>query len=91
MSRITISLDNKIEQKIKELQISLGQYSGKQWSTSKMINILLYAGILSEGKLHINEWSKIQNLLRGDHTSLNEVKMDEFLFHLVIPKQSFSY
>ena len=87
MTRITISLDKEVEQKVKQLQESLSTYSGKVWSISKTINVLLVAGILSEGKFHINEWGLIQDFADGKRVFLQDAKLDEYVTNLVALKQ----
>lgn len=87
MARITISLEKVVEQKVKELQQMLSTHSGKGWSISKTINLLLFAGVLSEGKFHVNEWGLIQDFADGKRTYIEDVKLHEYVINLVALRQ----
>ena len=79
MSRITISLDKEVEQNLKELRKMLSERSGKEVSTSKTINLLLIAGMLSADRLHVVEWSKIRDFFDGRCPDLSKFNLEEFV------------
>ena len=76
MNRITISLEKEIEEKVKELQETLAKYSGKGVSTSKIINSLVIAGLLSTNRLHVVEWSKIRDFFDGKQPDLKGLVLE---------------
>jgi hypothetical protein len=87
ISRITISLDEEVDQKIKELHEILLQKSEKGISTSKTINSLLIAGLLSTSRLHVVEWDKIRDFFAGKRPDLSEFSTEEFVLNIIAMRQ----
>ena len=89
--RITISIEEGIEEKISQLQIHLSDIANEEWSLSKTINMLLLCGILSQGSLSVVNLGKIRGFSDGTKIRLNDIEMDAFVTSLVALKQSYKF
>jgi hypothetical protein len=81
--RITISLDQEICKKTRQLQEKIECEVGTGWSTAKTLNILVLAGLLSQKSLHVTDWEMIRNLSHGRKISIDELDLDHFLENLL--------
>ena len=81
--RITISLDEELEKKVKELQSMLVLSCGKGFSISKTINILLLGGIISQDNMHVLDWCKIRKFADGREVDLSDLSVEEYLKNII--------
>lgn len=81
-SRRTIVLDGQIEAKLRELQGQLIASEGKNYSLSKILNLLLLGGIFATSKLDSDEWRIIQEFAKGNKISLRGITLDSYGNHL---------
>jgi len=70
MVRITISLENELEAKIKEIQKQFALFSSENWSLSKIINMVLFGGIIGSKNLKICDWYTIRGFMDGEEKDL---------------------
>jgi len=89
--RITISIEEGIEEKISQLQVYLSDIASEEWSLSKTINMLLLCGILTQDKISMVNLGKIREFSDGTKIRLNDIEMDAFVTSLVALKQSSKY
>ena len=71
--RITIVIDQKTEAKLREMQGQLISLEGKNFSFSKVINLLLLAGILQAPKLSCSEWFEIRSIMNKKSIALSKI------------------
>ena len=81
--RITISLDSAICDKIKQLQDQMEKKSGRGYSFSKTINILLMGGILGNERLNIRDWNMLRDYADGKTLFLDDLLVDEYIINLI--------
>lgn len=82
MIRITISLNDQIQEKLFDLQKYLIKKNNKPHSISKIINTVLVAGILSSTKLSIYDWGVVKSFLDGKKIDLKEMAADEYVTNI---------
>ena len=83
MSRITISVHKEVEEKIKEIQYNLYKVDKKPYSTSKVINMVLVAGIIGSPKLSVYDWAVIKSLITEKKINLKEIGSEEYATNLL--------
>ena len=81
-SRRTLVLDGQIEAKLRELQGQLITTEGKNFSLSKIVNLLLLGGIFASEKLSSNEWFAIKAFYDGRKIDLDEMPLQEYILNL---------
>lgn len=74
-TRITIMMDEDIQTKIKELQANLIESQNKYFSYSKVLNMVLLAGLLASEKLNREDWIFLRYYERNN--KINQGKIFE--------------
>ncbi|NIP62958.1 MAG: hypothetical protein GWO15_09460 [Nitrosopumilaceae archaeon] len=74
-TRITIMIDEDIQAKIRELQANLIESQDKYYSYSKVLNMVLLAGLLASEKLNRDDWIFLRSYDRNN--KLNQGKIFE--------------
>lgn len=87
--RITVSLEEGIDEKISQLQIHLSDIAGEEWSMSKIINMLLLCGILSQDKLSGVDFETIKGFTDGSKIRLVDISMKSYVTSLIALKHSY--
>lgn len=77
-TRLSISINPEIEEKLVEIQQRMIQIDGKPHSMSKVINTVLVAGIVGSSKLNAYEWSLIKSISKGKRIELNLTVGEEY-------------
>ena len=70
ITRITISLDKEIEEKLKDIQNQFSLFNGEYWSLSRIINMVLVGGILGSKVLKFCDWYTIKRFMDGEDKNL---------------------
>ena len=83
MNRLTISVHKEVEDKIKEIQYNLYKVDKKSYSTAKVINMVLVAGIIGSSKLSAYDWAVIKSLITGKRIDLREIGAEEYATNLL--------
>ena len=87
--RVTISLEEGINEKISQLQIFLSDIVSEEWSMSKTINMLLLCGILSQDKLSMVDLGTIKEFTDGSKIRLSDISMESYVTSLISLKHSY--
>jgi len=85
--RITISIEGQIEQKIETMSEMVSQYTGEDWSMSKIVNMLLLGGILAPQKMNTHDWNNIKRFAEGKTLDLESVSIEEYVSNLAALRQ----
>jgi len=70
LSRLTISLDGQIEDKLKEIQNQLNIMTEDAWSLSKIVNMVLLGGIFGSTSMKICDWHSIKRFMDKEEKNL---------------------
>jgi len=76
MTRITISLDDEIEMKLKEIQNTISLFTTENWSLSRVINMVLVGGLVGSKELKICDWYTIKKFMDGEEKKLDEISVE---------------
>ena len=87
--RITISIEEGIDQKISQLQTHLRDIACEEWSTSKTINMILLCGILSHNSLNLRDLGKVKEFTDGSKIGLEDINMESYVSNLAALKQAY--
>jgi hypothetical protein len=85
--RLTIVIDSEIESKLREIHGQLIATDSKNYSFSKVVNIMLLAGIMSAERLDQQQWHTIKTSLEHKKIRLDEVMSREYIAKLVDTSQ----
>lgn len=83
MGRMTISIDSKLENVLREVQCAFIRTDKKSWSMSKIFNMLVASAVVNPNSMSMNDWNKIKAYLNGSKLGLDDVQIDEFVGHLI--------
>jgi len=83
MTRITISINAEVEAKLKEIQQHLSLIDEKPQSMSKVINMVLVAGIIGSSKLSAYEWVIIKSFTQGKRIELKTTVGEEYRLNIL--------
>ena len=78
MTRLTISLDPTLEEMLESLRKKLLQRSGKSFSKSELINIVILGGIVGAQSMDLRSWTTIESFIRGRKFELDERSIDDY-------------
>jgi hypothetical protein len=79
--RRTLVIDTQIESILRNLQGELIRTEKKNYSLSRLVNIVLMTGFIGSKYMSLDEWSKIRNY-RASRVIKVEFSLDEYLNHL---------
>ena len=89
--RVTISLEEELDEKISQLQIHLREIASEEWSMSKTINMLLLCGILSQDKLSMIDVGTIKEFTDGTKIRLDDISMESYVTSLISINHSYKF
>lgn len=81
-NRLTIVIDDMMENKLHELQGNLIISERKNFSLSKIINMVLVAGLMASDKLTSSEWTMIRSIVYGKKVIIEELPTKEYVVNL---------
>ena len=80
--RLTIVIDPEVESKLRELHGQIISSESKNFSFSKIVNMVLLAGIVSADKLDNRNWYLLKSLIDGKKVSLDEFTGRDYITNL---------
>lgn len=81
-------MNTQVEAKLQEIQQYLARISGKSQSMSKVINMVLVAGIIGSSKLSVHDWVVIKSFIKGRRIELGTATGEEYLTNILALSQS---
>lgn len=81
-SRLTIVIDGDMQEKLRELQGNLITSERKNFSLSKIVNMVLVAGLMASDKLDSTEWTMIRSIVYGKKVIMEELPTKEYVINL---------
>jgi hypothetical protein len=83
MSRLSITLDDKLEDELRDIQGGLIRGRKADVSFTTTVNTVLVAGILASDKLDDQDWAVIRDFLDKEELNLNKEGLtDNFINRL---------
>ena len=84
MARKTISIDDIVEEALREIQSKFIKADSKSWSLSKVVNLVLMSAMINSNDLTINEWNRLRKYVQsGNPDSLNEINTEKFVTNIL--------
>jgi hypothetical protein len=80
--RLTIVIDSEVESKLRELHGQIISSESKNFSFSKIVNMVLLAGIVSADKLDNCDWYLLKSLIDGKKIFLDEFTGRDYITNL---------
>ena len=71
MPRRTVTIDKRIEDKLRDLQASLITSTHKDWSFTKIVNLVVLGGLLASRDFDERTWHRLKNFLEGNDINLD--------------------
>lgn len=81
-NRLTLVIDDVMEDKLRELQGNLITSERKNFSLSKIVNMVLVAGLMASDKLSSSEWTTIRSLVYGKKVIISELPTKEYVVNV---------
>lgn len=81
-NRLTIVIDDTMEEKLRDLQGNLISSERKNFSLSKIVNMVLVAGFMASNKLNSAEWTTIRSIVYGKKVIISELPTKEYVVNL---------
>ena len=86
-NRLTIVIDGDVQGKLMELQGNLITSERKNFSFSKIVNMVLVAGLMASDKLSSGEWALIRSIVYGKKVVIEELPTKEYVVNLAAMAQ----
>lgn len=86
-NRLTIVIDGDVQEKLMELQGNLITSERKNFSFSKIVNMVLVAGLMASDKLSSSEWALIRSIVYGKKVVIEELPTKEYVVNLAAMAQ----
>jgi len=86
-NRLTIVIDGDVQEKLMELQGNLITSERKNFSFSKIVNMVLVAGLMGSDKLSSAEWTLIRSIVYGKKIVIEELPTKEYVVNLAAMAQ----
>jgi len=87
MGRKTISIDDELEETLRDIQSRFIKVDSKSWSLSRIVNLVLMSAIINSNDLTINDWNKLRSYIKGRELSLADTNKHRFVENLVLVNQ----
>lgn len=82
--RLTIIIDSDMEEKLRELQGNLIISERRNFSLSKIVNMVLVTGLMASDKLSSHEWAIIRSIVYGKKVIIDEMPTKEYVINLAV-------
>lgn len=80
--RLTIVIDEIMEEKLRELQGSLITSERRNFSLSKIVYMVLVSGLMASDRLTAQEWMTVRSIVHGKRAVIDQIPSREYVVNI---------